>query len=574
VDGEARNEQQRPSRLGVWLCWAAPGTFLLARLVATQFADPDLWGRISVGAVFAQAGHLPRIDDFSWLARGEAWVDHEWLTGVVLYAVLAAVGETGLHLLKYALALLALAAVFFLHGRVYRTGQLLGAYALTLSVPLYLLGFGSTLRSQVFSFVFFLFFIVLLESVRLGRSSTRQLAWLPLAGIVWGNLHGGVIMGVMATGLYGVAAVALGHYRQGVQHALAALGILVALAVANPYGLEYMGFLVHAWTLDRSAITEWRPLLAGRVHAGMVFAALVAAAAVAHASIGLVRAWPLRFAGANAARAAGRSLGSSPAVHPGREVVAPALVLLLLVAMTLLALRIQTFLVLTLCAYLPALYSAPQLGALGAWLERRFESPGRWLGAWLPAAACAASVSMLLFALQSRPLLASIVPDGREAGPRGFAYPVAAVRTLQGSPFSGRLLNPFSSGQFLYWNLYPKFRVSMDGRYEEVYSPEQFASISRFFKEHRPLQPRLLTAFVDQSGVDFVLFRSVWRNYPALADSVAFREIQDDGVHALVGRVRTLQQAPGFTPTPRGDAAPTIGDFFGESSDGRFADYP
>jgi hypothetical protein len=36
----------------------------------------------------------------------------------------------------------------------------------------------------------------------------------------------------------------------------------------------------------------------------------------------------------------------------------------------------------------------------------------------------------------------------------------------------GRLLVDFNNGSFALWCLYPRFKVSMDGRYEETYLPE------------------------------------------------------------------------------------------------------
>jgi len=49
-------------------------------------------------------------------------------------------------------------------------------------------------------------------------------------------------------------------------------------------------------------------------------------------------------------------------------------------------------------------------------------------------------------------------------------YPVNAVSFLADSNESGDLLVDFNTGGYALWRLYPKFRISMDGRYETVYT--------------------------------------------------------------------------------------------------------
>ena len=49
---------------GLGLTWLAALLLVLPQVIWWQVADPDLWGRISVGAVLSQAGHLPAVDDF------------------------------------------------------------------------------------------------------------------------------------------------------------------------------------------------------------------------------------------------------------------------------------------------------------------------------------------------------------------------------------------------------------------------------------------------------------------------------------------------------------------------------
>jgi hypothetical protein len=557
------------------LLFAFPASLLLLQIVAAQMADLDLWGRLSVGAVLFQAGHLPRIDDFSYTAAGAPWIDHEWLAGVVFYALLLA-GEPALVLFKYAAALLALLLVFVLHDSVYRTSLVPAAWTLALLSPVLRLGFGTTVRAQVFSIVLFQVFLLVLERVRLGRSGLRALLWLLPVGVVWGNLHGGFVMGVLALGCYAAAEAVGGRIGRAAAHALAAAGIFVSVAFANPYGPAYLEFLLHAWTLDRSHIVEWRPLLDG--FPALSFETSIAAAAALVAAglalLGIVGALRERWA-------ALRERGGWSAIHaPERERLAASLVLVLLVVMTLLAVRIAPFLALALASYLPlfarrnpvAGESASRAGPRGftipAWLHRP-------LGAWIPAAATGAALVGL--ALQDRPLLRTLVPheDTRgESLPK--QYPVGAAEFLLASPSSGKLLAPFNKGEFLYWTLYPRFRVAMDGRYEEVYTQAQFREVHRFYRRRKGEPPEAVVGDAERSGADFVFCPSRWSAKPVLARSDRFDLVYDDGTFALLARTHGPGPLPRFQRRAQGARRPpvTIAAVFASGEGSRFADYP
>ncbi len=548
---------------GRWaLAFALPASLLLLLLVAGQRADPDLWGRLSVAAVLFEAGHVPRIDDFSYTAAGRTWVDHEWLTGVVFFVVLDAFGEPGLLLFKYGAVACALLLVLSAHRRIYRSSPLLAAWALTLLGAGFASAYLSTLRAQIFSTTGFLVFLTVLERVRLAQWRLRSLWWLAPAGVVWANLHGGFVMGLLAVGLYAAAALLERRLGAAALHAGVALATVVAVGLANPYGPAYLGFLLHAWTLDRSAITEWQPLLAGPWSFGKAYlAAMVGGAAL----LALHTAWR--------ALRRGGSWPLAPGADPGSRgessVLAPALVVLLVVCMALLARRIHSFVALALAFTLPVLLppaAARRAAATGGWTERV-------LGVAVPLAACVAAPLLLATVLPARPVLRTFVPDELSRGVDDrFRYPVGAVRYLRGSPYEGRLLNPFTQGEFLYWALYPRFRVAMDGRYEEVYEQEQFRWVQRFYGLADPARS---VALAEASGADFVVFRSGSPGRVALAATPEWSTLYDDGVYTVLGHRRATERHLRFRAGgPRPLERPTIATFFTAADRARFADYP
>jgi hypothetical protein len=361
-------------------------------------------------------------------------------------------------------------------------------------------------------------------------------------------------MGALATALYAAAHAWQGRRSDALAHAALAFALVAAVTLVNPYGPRYLGFLFHAWSLDRSGIGEWEPLLAGPWRAGTA-----ALAAVAALSTGLALRVLL-----GSLRAGPRSSSSSASPDPTHP-LAPALVLLLVVAMSLLARRIHPFMALCLALFLPPL--------AGPRASRNFLGRAA-LGAAvaLPIAACVAAALLLWKAMPARPVLRSFVPDERSRVEPRYRYPVGAVRYLRESPYGGRLLNPFTPGEFLYWTLYPKFRVAIDGRYEEVYGREQFLWITRFYSEHDPGRVEQLA---ESSQADVVLLASGAPAHAALSGSRRWRVLYDDGFWALAGRRALVEAHPPFRfEAPPRRRPPTIADFFTPADRERFAGYP
>ena len=178
-----------------------------------------------------------------------------------------------------------------------------------------------------------------------------------------------------------------------------------------------------------------------------------------------------------------------------------------------------------------------------------------------------------------RPLLASELPSDRTAvTARHLLYPEGAVRFLRDSPWSGRLLNPFTQGEFLYWTLYPRFRVAIDGRFEEVYDPAHFREVYAFYHHFDPKRPERLAEFAERSGADLVLFRTTFRNLRVLARQPEWTTVYRDAAFALLARRELVERTPHRPDAPASGARPasTIANYF--DAEGaplkRFSGYP
>ncbi len=477
---------------------------LCAILAAENLASIDLWGRWSLPAVWLATGAFPYRDDFSYTAPGHPWVDHEWLSGVVFYAVMRATGEPGLTLLKAAAVAATVAPIFWTARR--RGLSPLWPFAVLLAgLPRLESGFLTTGRPQNVTFALFALVLALLEAVRHGGRASR-LGWLVPLGLVWSNLHGGFLAGAGVTVLYGVGAAAAGR-RGAARRALpylAAAAAMLATSLVNPYGWRYWPFM-WATIRNKAMIDEWQPVPLG----GADFLVSKALAAVVLAGLGLWAwsAWrrpPLgRAAAMPRAPATGHGgplvvnrdhagdrhdgadeVGGEPAPPFGSGPVpaaaapaVPPLVLAVLLYVGFRHLKHQPLLVLGAAVHLPLLIAGP----LAAWWRSRGVGrlarvrtsglPAAVVDAGLPLGLIAgAALQVALLAWHTDPLRVRVPGEDEPAAALKLPpYPVQAVEFLARSPFEGRLFTPFLWGEFVYWRLYPRFRVSLDARFDVSY---------------------------------------------------------------------------------------------------------
>jgi hypothetical protein len=67
-----------------------------------RWADPDLWGLLRFGQAVLAQGHLMLGDPYSYSAPGHPWLNHEWLSEVLMAAAYNGFGIIGLKLWKFA----------------------------------------------------------------------------------------------------------------------------------------------------------------------------------------------------------------------------------------------------------------------------------------------------------------------------------------------------------------------------------------------------------------------------------------------------------------------------------------
>lgn len=215
--------------------------------------DPDVWWHLRAGDWILSHHRLPSTDEWSAIASGHRWLDHEWLSQVLLALGYHAGGYRGVSVINAAclLALLALLAY-----QAFRRTTPYRAAGITVLAVLGTYG-GWAARPQLASFLLLVPAASLLRrGIRTGRIpwSLMPMTWL------WANLHGLWVLGVgmvlaVATGLL------LEHRRSGVTRAtrygLLAVGMLAAAAV-TPNGPRILAAPLEVSSVGKY-VSEWGP---------------------------------------------------------------------------------------------------------------------------------------------------------------------------------------------------------------------------------------------------------------------------------------------------------------------------
>ncbi|HXY15676.1 MAG TPA: hypothetical protein VEI26_14350 [Terriglobales bacterium] len=414
----------------------AGGLFVLAARAAT---DPDVWWHLRTGQLIVQNHRLFYADPYSFTRAGYLWVDHEWLSQILIFGVYKSAGWGGLITGFAALV----AATFLLvfarcSGRPYIAGAMTtwGAIA---AVP----SFG--VRPQMFTLLLSCLSLFILE-----RSYKRPplLWWLLPLMLLWVNLHAGYPLGIVLIVVF-------------------LMGDLLDRALGN------------------GEVTEWPTRLRSLSLAGLACAAIV----------------PLNPYGAAMYRYPFETLHSramlayigewsSPDFHQGRY--APALVMILatilLPTLCPRCLRARELLLLAVTMY-AALRSVRHIPlyvlVAGPLLARVIEGILRQSGKLAPFER-QMPLTRLKFTV-NLVLLASFVVFvgmrvryviGRQAEITAKEFPSAAVAFLTNARPPAPIMNHYNWGGYFIWRLYPRYNVYIDGR-ADVYGDsflDEFAS--------------------------------------------------------------------------------------------------
>lgn len=442
----------RDYRLMGWLLIALLGCFL-AYVSRMHRIDHDAFHEMSLFREWLVTEQFPVNDVFAYTPTKSPAVHHEWGTGAILYFVTigTGMGAMGLAILR----LLLIAALWLL---LYRVARMRGAHPIVFAFtslivfPTLWVGF-ATIRAQLFTLVFIAAQLWMQEQDCRGRRGWILL-WLAMLA-AWLNMHAGFVVGIGMLTIHFlerfIGSLFQFGWRKALQntwHMIAAVPPAVGLLWLNPYGGDYIPYLIHAIRMPRPLVIEWQPLW-NNYAPELSIAAFVTSV--------LLFAYCLRQL-----KSLSRMRG--------------AVSLAICSYMALRHIRHGSIFSIVWIAYVPAWLSRTPIGK---GLVTMFSRKPDWVvrGCQVVTAATLGFATfhhIWMPSLPSTPVYSS------------SCYPSEAVEYLRQHRFQGNVLTTFQDGSFVSWQLYPHVKVSLDSRYEVAFDDSLVQQHVNFGKVRGP----------------------------------------------------------------------------------------
>ena len=412
--------------------------FLLVFIISAsvQCYDFDLWARLIAGMGVID-GHQVLKTDFLSYTPTHTWWDHEYGSGIVFYWFFKHFGPYSLIWLQTVLFFL----MFFIISRIIKLRGSENPYNFLFYIfPIIALyeNFAIPIRCHFFSFLLFTVFLYILEKSR-KENNYKILYILPILTVVWNNLHGGVVAGLGLIAMYGIGEIL---EKRAFKHYVFSGVISFCLLIINPWGIEYVKFLLMATTMKRPSIIEWWGIFS-RFHLWLqipfkIFMCMM---------IGLEGI------------ALFQKLKSCSGVSDFYKKLDQTKYIVLAVTLYLAIVHVKMlpFFVITGTVFCYEDFETYVLPKLPKYI-------GSLIGGMI-LFTCIFSIAVKKFE----------VPVGLNK------YPHREVEFIKQNKIEGKILVNFGLGSFVSYKLYPQNRIFMDGRYEEVYYDDLIPMLDKFY---------------------------------------------------------------------------------------------
>lgn len=448
---------------------ALSGLLSFTTLSVRLLGDAGIGWHIRTGQLILATHAVPRVDPFSSTMAGHPWFAWEWLYDILVGWLDRFAGLNGVVFFTALIIAVTFSWSFRLLLR-WSANFLVALGLVLLAASASMIHFLT--RPHVLSWLFTVLWFWVLESYeRQGYTGSpdarRHFPWLlPAVMLVWVNVHGGFLVGLVLLGIYWLSAVrqwfrlredrledALSKIQAGKRaRALVLVGILSALAtLANPYGwrlhLHIYRYLSNRFLMDH--IDEFQSPnfhgVAQKCFAALLMLAFVAVVARKRASSEL--------------RASGILIvlfAMLSGLYASRNIPASSLLLILVIGPWLSdAAQNLVYLFAKRRSLL-----ASQAVASPHFSQRMQVIESSLRGHLWPMAAVLLTAWIAFHGgrLGAKPLMHAHFSAKR--------FPVAAVNYMQNNHAEGPVLGPDSWGGYLIYRLYPRAKVTVDDRHD------------------------------------------------------------------------------------------------------------
>ncbi|MBE9538848.1 MAG: hypothetical protein IMF06_07170, partial [Proteobacteria bacterium] len=171
------------------MLWLLAGVVMYLSFGFTEMQGSDLWWHVAAGREILQNGSLWLADSWSFTFLGSPWVNHEWLADILYYGWVVALGLESLVYWKWLVVIL---TYVILQLSLVRDNHQPAASFICAVIAIAIAAPFIDIRPHLYSL---LGFSVLLYLLLNRTTATWKLA---LLFVVWVNVHGGFIFGLMA----------------------------------------------------------------------------------------------------------------------------------------------------------------------------------------------------------------------------------------------------------------------------------------------------------------------------------------------------------------------------------------
>ncbi len=228
--------------------------------------DPDMWWHLETGKYIIENGIPYQDPPFSYTMEGKEWITHEWLTDIMMYWIYDSMGLLGLGFIFALFITISFALLFYAsEGQPYIAG-LMTFWGIASSLPFL------NSRPQMFNILWGALVIYIVEKVKRKELGSLWLWSIPLIILIWVNMHGGFLLGIVIMGVYvvgdGAQWLLQGAREEGEgltweQVKILTLATIASffIALVNPHTYQMWTYAI-ATTLTSEAmqevISEWQ----------------------------------------------------------------------------------------------------------------------------------------------------------------------------------------------------------------------------------------------------------------------------------------------------------------------------
>lgn len=400
--------------------------------------DTDFWSRLTCGSIYLQKGWVYYQDIFAFTDTKPYWVDHEWLSGIFFFLIIKYIGSSGIIIFKALCSVITISLIYFCA----RLREDSCKNIVFLIIVLYGLEYGllTNIRPQVITYVFFSLWLLILEHSRI--NNTCKYLWLmPLTLLLWVNLHAGCIAGLALLIIY-IFSQAI--EKKKLKPYLLVLSICVLVLFLNPYTYHYFGYVYDELLSSHDRISEWEPVNLFDLLKHMYFKLLLGLTIIAY-------------------------------IFSNARKKDPVAVMLLvsLACFSFLNARHTILFIIIAGVFVYEHINNVYQRLIRTCAEKRSERYVNNLDFLFNTGIAVFIIIVFLPALfRIKDLSLTISGD---------IYPVSSINFIKENSLKGNILLPFKWGGFATWNLYPQNKVSVDGRYVEVYPEKIFKENNDFY---------------------------------------------------------------------------------------------